>query len=457
MSADREVRVSAEARLGSTLANKWRLDALIGLGASAAVYAATHRNGSRVAIKVLHRHLFGSEAKVSRFVREAYTANRIAHAGAVRVFDDDIHSETAFLVMELLDGATVEDHAAACGGKLPLGEVLVLADQVLDVLKAAHALGIIHRDIKPSNLFLERGGRLKVLDFGVARLKPISLDAHTTADGALVGTPAFMAPEQARGRHELVDQRSDVWSVGATLFTLLSGRLVHEASTTTEQLGLAMTVSAPSLRTVAPDLPNELIEVVDRCLQYDPERRYADASSAQAAVRGVAGATRLPSDVQKAASEPNAASSMSSPPSLLLTSRTMADGTLHDSERHAGTWRRLVLVAATVAIGATAAAAWSKQQAGARQPALGRSQPAQAVDDVRAAHNAASPAITTAAHETPSSAATELPSDAGAARQVAPTAHLRRRPKSLTSAPASAMPVAAPVAPEAPDPLDRRH
>ena len=282
-----DLKYGAELRIGKLFAGKWRLDQLIGLGGTAAVYAATHRNGSRVAIKVLHRHLCGSQSQVRRFLREAYTANRIGHPGAVAVYDDDIEGEDAFLVMELLAGQNLREHADARGGCLSLTETLKIAHELLDVLEAAHARLVVHRDIKPSNLFLTTSGSLKVLDFGMARALIPSVESQTTSDGEVVGTPAFMAPEQARGRPELVDPRTDVWSVGATLFWLLSGEFVHGAGTATEQLYLTMAASARSLASVRPDLPAPLVEIIDRSLDYDPERRWQDAGSLRTALRSL--------------------------------------------------------------------------------------------------------------------------------------------------------------------------
>ena len=228
-----------------------------------------------------------------RFLREGYVANTVDHPGAVRVFDDDTTDDgAAFLVMELLEGETLETRAERLGGKLAPAELLLLADRLLDVLGAAHAKGIVHRDIKPDNLFLTTDGQLKVLDFGIARLRELGEPAverpalgHKTAAGTFLGTPAFMSPEQARGRWDEVDERTDLWAVGATMFTLLTGNSVHEAHTVNEQLVLAVTTQAPSLAQRAPDLPPELVRVIDRALAYHKNDRFQHAREMQAALR----------------------------------------------------------------------------------------------------------------------------------------------------------------------------
>ncbi len=277
----------ARQRVGQVIRQKWRLDVLLGLGGMAAVYAATHRNGSRVAIKILHSELSMNAQVRQRFLREGYVANAVAHDGAVKVADDDVAEDgAAFFVMELLDGETLEGRRKRLGGTLSEDEVLSVADQILDVLVAAHAKGIVHRDLKPENVFLTRDGRVTVLDFGIARLRELSSTASTaTRSGATMGTPHYMPPEQARGRWDEVDGRSDLWAVGATMFELLSGRMVHDAETANEVLLAAMTSSAPSLASVAPTISPAVCYVIDKALRFERERRWPDAGSMQEAVR----------------------------------------------------------------------------------------------------------------------------------------------------------------------------
>jgi serine/threonine-protein kinase len=276
----------ARARVGSVLRDKWRLDVLLGIGGMAAVYAATHRNGSRVAVKILHTELTVNADLRERFLREGYLANAVGHEGAVRVIDDDTAEDgSLFLVTELLDGETLESRRARFGDRIDEDEVLSVTDQLLDVLAAAHQNGVVHRDLKPENVFLTRAGQVKVLDFGIARLRQFSRPDTSTKAGESMGTPAYMAPEQARGLWDEVDGRTDLWAVGATMFCLLSGRLVHTGRTTNEQLLSAMTRPAPSLRSVVPNISMPVANVVDRALSFNRMLRWADAKQMQDAVR----------------------------------------------------------------------------------------------------------------------------------------------------------------------------
>jgi serine/threonine protein kinase len=279
----------AQVRIGTTLQDKWTLDSILGVGGMAVVYAATHRNGKRVAVKMLHPEFSHDEDVRTRFLQEGYAANTIQHDGAVSVLDDDLAPDgSAFIVMEMLEGETVEQRWERCAQRLPVGDVLWIADQLLDVLVAAHAKSVVHRDIKPENLFITKAGAFKVLDFGIAK---VFERQHTrqsaTRAGMVMGTPAFMAPEQALAHWDEVDGRTDLWAVGATMFMLLSGRHVHEAQSSQEQLILSATAPARSLGGLAPELPRQVVAIVDRALVFDRAGRWPDAATMQSAVRTV--------------------------------------------------------------------------------------------------------------------------------------------------------------------------
>jgi serine/threonine-protein kinase len=279
------VEERARARVGTTLNGKYRLDRLLGVGGMASVYAATHRNNKRLAVKVLHTELSIHPDLRLRFMREGYVANTVDHPGAVAVLDDDVTDDgAAFLVMELLQGATLAEASERRGGTLPLRAVLAAADQVLDVLAAADARHIVHRDIKPANLFLTTTGQVKVLDFGVARMRDAQ-GQQTTHSGMALGTPAFMAPEQALGRSEDISGRTDVWALGATMFALVTGRAVHQASSGQQQIVYAATRSAELLGAVDPTTPPAVATLVDRALSFHPHARWGSAGAMRVALR----------------------------------------------------------------------------------------------------------------------------------------------------------------------------
>jgi eukaryotic-like serine/threonine-protein kinase len=278
--------VRAEARVGKTLHEKWRLDVLLGVGGTAAVYAATHRNGSRAAVKILHPEVSTNAFVRDRFLWEGYVANSVGHEAAVRVIDDDVADDgSLFLVTELLDGETLEERRVRLGGRLPQREVLLVTDRLLEMLAAAHAKGIVHRDLKPENVFLTRAGTVKVLDFGIARHGDASLPGSAVKTGTTIGTPAYMAPEHAQGLFDELDERSDLWSCGAIMFRLLSGRPVHEGGTVQEEIASAISNHAPPLETVAQDIDPAVAEVVDRALAFSKDLRWPDARRMQRAVR----------------------------------------------------------------------------------------------------------------------------------------------------------------------------
>jgi serine/threonine-protein kinase len=276
------LETSARARIGQWLRGKYRLDHVLGVGGMASVYSVTHRNGRRFALKMLHAELSVRPDVRKRFLREGYIANVVDHPGAVAVLDDDVTEDgAAFLVMELLDGETV-DAMLVRDGRLPEGAVLALAAETLDVLAAAHAKNVVHRDIKPANVFVTRGGEVKVLDFGIARLRAAE-SSSATSTGIALGTPAFMSPEQALGRD--VDGRSDVFSVGAMMFTLLTGQYVHEGEAGQELMVRAATEPARPIASMSRDVSPAVAAIVDRALAFSALDRWPTATEMRNEVR----------------------------------------------------------------------------------------------------------------------------------------------------------------------------
>jgi eukaryotic-like serine/threonine-protein kinase len=322
---DRDLRATAERRVGQTLNDKWRIDRVIDLGAMAAVFAATHRNGKRVAIKMLHPSVAAKDNIRQRFLREGYVANKVQHRGAVQILDDDKTDDGGvFLVMELLDGESLERlMARAPGQRVPVHEVLGIADQVLDTLAAFHGQGVVHRDIKPANLVITREGVVKVLDFGLARLRDPAFGTPHTGQGTVMGTVAYMPPEQALGKSDDIDARSDIFAVGAVMFHMIVGAVFVKGKTPLERLFCAMRSPAPGLATCVPGIPSYVAEVVDKALAFDKGSRWADAGSMRSAVQSAYRA--LVADAKRAPKAPVASSAPRLPSASSLEARATGD------------------------------------------------------------------------------------------------------------------------------------
>ncbi len=274
---------------GGAKAASFILHEVIGSGGTAVVYRATRNDGTPSALKVIHPHLVADESWVRRFCREAALLRSLSHPGLQRVLDVGTFADgSSFVAFELLDGCSLEVLRRERGGRLQLSDVFAHALRVLDVLSYTHARGVVHRDLKPSNVFLTTNGELKVLDFGIAADTGGADAGAAPATLGILGTPAFMPPEQARGRWELVDERSDLWAVGAMIFALTSGEFVHVAATENERLGRAMSRPARSLASAWKDADPRLVRVLKRALAYERSARYQSAAEFRAALQRIA-------------------------------------------------------------------------------------------------------------------------------------------------------------------------
>jgi serine/threonine protein kinase len=267
----------------------YRIARLLGAGGMGRVYKAVHPSiGSRVAVKVLARECAERRDLVDRFFAEARTVNLIRHESIVNVLDLSAFPDgRPCIVMEHLDGAPLADLIGR-RGPLPLGSVARLVGEVLDALAAAHAKGIVHRDLKPDNVFVSPQGRAKVLDFGIAKLQPeLTGTPGPTRTGAVLGTPHYMAPEQALGRP--VDARADVYAVGVMLFEAVTGQRPFTGDSLYELLHNQVSLPPPPPRQLRPELPLAYEGVILAALVKDPAARlpsalaFADALAAAAA------------------------------------------------------------------------------------------------------------------------------------------------------------------------------
>jgi serine/threonine protein kinase len=278
-------------RVGSIVGGKWVLQRLLGSGSTSAVYEATPTmpttmddNDERVAIKILHPHLCRDEIVVKRYLREAYVSNTIRHRSLVRVREDGVCENSVYLVLDLLEGETLEDRRLREGGRLALDTIAPLCLEVMSAVSAVHSVGVVHRDLKPQNVLLTTAGELKLLDFGTARVFDVEGETPVSIEGLVIGTPSFMSPEQARGERARIDAQSDIWSLGATLFTILSGEYVHVGRGAHQRLLAAASRPPRSLHSVAPWLDLRVVAVVDRALSFKKEDRYADIASMKIAL-----------------------------------------------------------------------------------------------------------------------------------------------------------------------------
>jgi eukaryotic-like serine/threonine-protein kinase len=289
---------------GALVADKYRVECLLGEGGMGHVYAAIHEQlGIRVAIKILSPTLCQSVDAVRRFSREARASVRIQSEHVARVIDvGQLENGAPYMVMEFLSGNDLS-HELKERGSLPTHEAIQYVLQASEAVAEAHALGVIHRDLKPANLFLTRrsdGSPLvKVLDFGIAKAVAPDQGAFEpspslTATHSFLGSPAYMSPEQVR-TPKLVDTRSDIWSLGTILYELLMGELPFHGSNALDLLAAVASDPMPSIRAKRPDVSPELEAVIAKCLEKKPVDRYESIAAFAQALAPHAPPSSLPS------------------------------------------------------------------------------------------------------------------------------------------------------------------
>jgi len=267
----------------------YEITAPIGAGGMGEVYRARDpRLGRDVAIKILPTDLSADADRLRRFEQEARAAAALSHPNILAVYDIGQHDSAPYIVSELLAGETLRERLN--GGALPVRKAVDYAVQIAHGLVAAHEKGIVHRDLKPENIFVTADGRVKILDFGLAKLtqaEPVAAAMSAlpttppnTLPGIVLGTVGYMAPEQVRG--VAADHRADIFAFGAVLYEMLSGQRAFQRETGVETMTAILNDDPPDFPAAERHVPPGLARIVERCLEKSPSRRFQTAPSARA-------------------------------------------------------------------------------------------------------------------------------------------------------------------------------
>ena len=263
--------------IGRTLSNRYRIEAMLGQGGMSAVYKATDPNLKRVvAIKLIHPHLSTDPSFVMRFESEAAAVASLRHSSIVQVYDFNNDNGIYYMVLEFIAGETLQDRMrrlAENSRTLSVEDALNFTMNIADAVGYAHQRGMVHRDIKPANIMLDVHGQAILMDFGIVKI--LGGDSHTST-GAVVGTARYMSPEIIRG--EVADHRADIYSLGVTLYEMLSGRPPFVADSAMTLMMMHLNDPVPDVRGFRPDIHPEIVAIIQKCLAKDRNARYQSAA-----------------------------------------------------------------------------------------------------------------------------------------------------------------------------------
>ena len=337
--------VSDPLETGAILASKYRVERVLGAGGMGVVVAASHMQlGSRVALKFMLPGAFKVRGAVERFLREARAVARLRGEHVARVTDfGTLETGAPYIVMEFLEGSDL-DAVLEARGPLPVREALGYVLDACEAMDEAHQQGIVHRDLKPKNLFLTHRPNgtalIKVLDFGISKVSDLAGDLDTsTQTGSLLGSPAFMAPEQLRNA-KYVDARADIYALGGIMYYLMTKTYPYDAQTVAEFVGSVLYKEARPLRALLPDAPPALEAIVARCLHKDPNARFSTARELGIAIRTVFEPTPV------LAALPASNTRVAAPESAVLTKDTLDQASISSPSAPARKAKSLPLVLA---------------------------------------------------------------------------------------------------------------
>jgi serine/threonine protein kinase len=272
--------------IGRTIGERYQIQELIGQGGMSAVYKAYDPNLRRVvAIKLIHSHLSQDPQFVRRFEEEAASVAQMRHPSIIQVYDFNIEGNTYFIIFEFVPGESLRERlqrTIEANRSLELTKIVDYSSTVAGALDYAHNLGIIHRDIKPANVMINVHDQAILMDFGIVKI--VGGDTHT-ATGAVLGTARYISPEQVRG--ESVDSRTDIYSMGVMLYEMSSGRPPYEADSAITVMMMHVNDPIPDIRSVRPDLPASLANVITRAMAKNRSNRYQSAAELAQASRSI--------------------------------------------------------------------------------------------------------------------------------------------------------------------------
>ncbi|HZI15560.1 MAG TPA: protein kinase, partial [Myxococcus sp.] len=375
--------VDGDLRIDAVLRNTYRIVSVLGRGGMGSVYLAQHLRlpGKQVAVKVLRGGDHLTQEMLARFRREAEIASRLGHPNIVEVLDYDALDDGApFLVLEYLRGESLASRLER--GRLPLEEVFSFTRQMGSALQAAHGAGVVHRDLKPANVFLvptDSGGvvaeRVKLLDFGISKV--LNSETVQTQESTIIGTPQYMAPEQAMGKNREIDARTDIFALGCIVYEMMTGKPVFGVGSFAQMIFRVVYEPPEPLSPLCPEASPQTVAAVERALAKNPADRYPDVASFVADLTGSPLHSLSPAapgaQTGSRAQPPRAASGIAMPSSSAAADEgfdaTVAPGSVHSANVY-GTGRMGVAQAA----GATgrmgvAEAAGATGQMGLVQPA----------------------------------------------------------------------------------------
>jgi serine/threonine-protein kinase len=314
---------------GTVIGGKYRVDGLIGRGGMGSVWSAVHLGlGQRVAVKLIAKRYASSREARQRFDAEAKAVAQLRSRFVVQVYDNGETSEgTPYIVMELLEGESL-DHRIQTRGPVPVDQAVRIVSQVGRALTRAHTLGIVHRDLKPENIFLTRtedddGEVAKVLDFGIAKIKNPETSDSATRTGAVLGTPLFMSPEQARGLKS-VDHRTDIYSLGMVTYMMLTAQPAFSGESFGDILVAICTQPLPTIHQIAPWLPPTLDGWLKRACAREPGDRFNSIDELLEGLYASAGVSRMSMQSQELMRSDSANTGQVARPSAATTGRTQA-------------------------------------------------------------------------------------------------------------------------------------